>query len=81
MIIALAFTIHSGFHYSAKHRRPWIYLRVIASANILYCCLTAGLMLFFAAQLSRVELIYLTGEILLIGLLSAIELRLSQHNQ
>ncbi len=80
LLIAFAFSAHSAIHFFCKHKRPGVYLKIIGTANILYCCLTAGLMLVFARGITIIELIYLIGEIILICTLSVIELRLSKGN-
>jgi len=58
------------------HRAP--YLRGIALANLLYCGLTSGLLLYFREQLTLYDLLYFTGEILVILVLVYIEFRFTQ---
>lgn len=47
------------------HWRP--YLRFVSMANLAYCCLTLGLMLYFRAALSALGAAYFGGEILVLS--------------
>jgi len=53
------------------------YLRVIALANVGYCCLTFGLLFFHAQSLSIWGFAYFLGEIAIILALARIESRLA----
>jgi hypothetical protein len=53
------------------------YLALIAIANILYCCLTLALLLYFFRKLTTLGIAYFFIEIVVILLLSRIELRLA----
>ncbi|MCP4446502.1 MAG: hypothetical protein GY811_14320 [Myxococcales bacterium] len=50
-------------------------LRLIASANLLYCCLTLGAMLYLHQDLSLLGFAYFAGEIAVVVALATLELR------
>lgn len=74
-LTALLFAVYSlsCYFFSGRHWR--ICLQIIAIANLLYCCATAGLVIFFYSILSIFGVLYFVGEILLIGILVSIEWR------
>ncbi len=72
-LTALLFAVYSlsCYFFSGRHWR--ICLQIIAIANLLYCCATAGLVIFFYSSLSIFGVLYFVGEILLIGIIVSIE--------
>lgn len=52
-------------------------LRIIVVANLLYCCLTIGCMLAFSERLTLLGLVYFVQELIVIGVLVAIELNVA----
>lgn len=74
-LTALLFAVYSlsCYFFSGRHWR--ICLQIIAIANLLYCCATAGLVIFFYSSLSIFGVLYFVGEILLIGIIVSIEWR------
>lgn len=51
------------------------FLKVIAVANILYCCLTAILLLFHFQKLETLGIVYFVVEIIIVVALSIIEIK------
>lgn len=76
-LTALLFAVYSlgCYFFSGRHWR--ICLQIIAFANLLYCCATAGLVIFFYSSLSIFGVLYFVGEILLVGILVSIEWRVA----
>ena len=74
-VIALLFAVYSLSCYFFARRHWRICLQIIAIANLLYCCATAGLVIFFYSSLSIFGVLYFVGEILLMGILVSIEWR------
>lgn len=74
-ITALFFAVYSLSCYFLAGRHWRICLQIIAVANLLYCCATAGLVIFFYSSLSIFGVLYFVGEILLVGVLVSIEWR------
>lgn len=52
-------------------------LRIIVVANLLYCCLTIGCMLAFSERLTLLGIVYFVQELIVIGVLVAIELNVA----
>jgi hypothetical protein len=68
-IIALVFGVYSFscFFFLNKNRKP--FLLTICIANILYCCLTLGLIIYYFPQLTILGITYFLLEIIVIGVL------------
>ncbi len=62
--IALVFAVYSAFCYGLRKRA--VYLKAIAVANLLYCCLTAGLVFYWHAHLTTLGLVYFVLEMAVI---------------
>ena len=71
----LLFTFYSAccFLFADTHWRSL--LKAIAIANLLYCCMTAGLIIANYAQLTLLGIIYFVLEIAVVCALAFIELR------
>lgn len=61
------------FFHQPENRR--LFLRIIAIANLLYCCLTLVLVIYFYEALTVFGVAYFIGEMLLILLLVSLEFR------
>ena len=73
--VAFTYAIYS-FCCSVLAKRSWfIYLRIIAIANIMYCCLTFGLMIYFFQVLTILGLVYFSLEIVVISCLVFLEFK------
>jgi hypothetical protein len=77
-IIALVFCVYSFscFFFLNKNRKPFLLINSIA--NMLYCCLTLGLIIYYFPQLTILGLTYFLLEILVIGGLVYAEIFLLQ---
>lgn len=58
-----------------------VYLKIIMLANIAYCLLTIGVILYFRQTLTILGLIYFLGEISVIGILIWLERRVIDKSQ
>lgn len=74
--IACAFAAYSltSYAFGKEHKRL---LRIVAVANLAYCCLTLGVMYYFSETLRVVGAVYFFVEIAVISALAAVELRVS----
>ena len=74
-LIPCCFAIYSTLcHLLIKeHWKP--YLMCIAIFNILYCCLTLCVMIYYSGQLKAMAWLYFIGEIIIVITLAIIELR------
>lgn len=73
-LIAVFFAIYSFSCYFRDLKNWQPYLKAIAIANLSYCCLTAGLMVYFYQKLTLLGVLYFIGEIIIIVCLSIFEL-------
>lgn len=73
-LVACVYTIYSFccHFFILSNWRP--YLKAIAIANIIYCCLTTGLVFYFYQSLTILGLIYFLLEIVVMSVLILIEL-------
>lgn len=74
-IVALIFAIYSFSCFLFSHNNSQKLLRPIIVANLTYCILTLGLVIYFYNRLTILGLAYFTGEILIICGLVHIELK------
>ncbi len=56
-----------------EHWKP--YLQIIAFANLLYCCLTIGLVLYWNKALTNLGLLYFLSEVGVVITLAMVELK------
>ncbi|MFN3852536.1 MAG: hypothetical protein ACK4NY_24105 [Spirosomataceae bacterium] len=61
-IMAATFAVYSLTCYIGNPRKPKNYLRVIAFANLTYCCISLGIMTYFFQQITVLGIIYLILE-------------------
>ncbi len=74
-IIPVVFAIYSLGCYWLLRKNWQQYLRLIAIANLLYCCLTAGLVIYHYQSLTLWGLLYFIGEIVVVVTLAGVELK------
>lgn len=65
MACVLAILSFSCYFFSSQNWKS--YLKIIAIANFVYCCMTMGLVLFYWQQMTFLGLGYFGGEVLVIG--------------
>jgi hypothetical protein len=76
-MLSLAACIYAVYSFCCSFfiRRQWQpYLKAIVIANILYCCVTTGLVLYFYQSLTALGVIYFLVEVIIIACLVRIEL-------
>ncbi|MBX2927255.1 MAG: hypothetical protein KF852_05415 [Saprospiraceae bacterium] len=73
--IAGIFFIHSLLCFLRKPANWRPSLRIIALANLSYCCLTVGLIIYWFPMLTVLGLAYFALEIIVVMLLSLMELK------
>lgn len=73
--IAGIFCIHSFLCYSGQTENWRSRMRIIAIANLLYCGLTAGLIIALYPRLTGLGLLYFVLEIMVVAGLAVIELK------
>lgn len=73
-LIAILFCAYSITCFFVVNKNWRLFLKIISIGNILYCCLTMGLVIYFFNQLTIFGIAYFLLEIVLILLLVRIEL-------
>lgn len=66
-LAACLLAIYSFSCYFFKPKNWKIYLKIIAVVNLVYCCMTMGLVVFYWQQMTVLGLGYFGGEVLVIG--------------
>jgi hypothetical protein len=74
-LIALGFAFYSFFCFFFIGSTWRFFLKIIAAANLLYCCLTTVLVIYFYPQLTVFGVIYFLLEIVVVCGLVFVELR------
>jgi hypothetical protein len=72
-VIPCIFSIYSFLCFLRKTAHWRTCMKIIATANLLYCCLTVGLMVCFYERLTVLGLIYFVLEIIIVISLAVIE--------
>lgn len=74
-ILAGIYAIFSGSCYllNLKNWKP--FLRIIALANLLHCCLTIGLVVAYCQEITSLGLLYFAGELVIVVSLAIVELK------
>lgn len=80
-VIAAIFSLYSVscFLLLKTNWRP--FLRIISTANLLYCCLTGALVIYYFQKLTVLGISYFLAEIILICGLVKIELKALKRSQ
>lgn len=74
-IIAAVFCLYSISCYFLLNDNWQPFLKAISVANLLYCCLTSGLVIYYYNSLTILGVIYFLAEIIIIVVLVYVELK------
>ncbi len=74
---ACLFAMCSGLCYVFLKGNHAVYLKWIAFANMIYCCLTLALTLYFYKEMTMLSVIYFLVEVIIIITLAMMELRVA----
>ena len=77
--IAICFCIYSTTCFLVLKGNWTPFIKGISIANLLYCVLTIGLVIFYNPQLTKIGIAYFLGEIAIICGLVCIELRVAME--
>jgi hypothetical protein len=72
-LMASIFVVYSFTCYIKSFKNWWIYLKIIAFANLSYCCITMTLLYINFQSLTFFGLIYFMAEIIIIAMLVYME--------
>ncbi|WP_345235684.1 hypothetical protein [Hymenobacter saemangeumensis] len=75
--IACVFAAYSFICFLSKPKNQGLFLRIIAVANLLYCCLTIGLLLYQQQEITFWGVLYFVLEIIVVIALSVVEISAS----
>lgn len=76
-LLACVFAVYSLWCSFFAVGKWSLLLRVIAIANLLYCCLTIGCVVVFSQHLTLLGIVYFVLEVMVIGVLITIELKVA----
>lgn len=79
-ILAGVYAIFSGSCYLANLKKWEPFLRIIALANLLHCCLTIGLVVAYYQEITSLGLLYFAGELVIVTSLAIVELKTASSN-
>lgn len=74
-IVAIVFCLYSITCFLFLNNNWQPFLRIISIANLLYCCLTIGLVLYYYQRLTVLGMTYFSIEIIVICMLVFVELK------
>ncbi len=74
-LVALMYAIYSMSCHFFISRNWKPYLKGIAIANLMYCCLTIGLVVYFYHRLTGIGVLYFLLEVIVIFVLIGIEIK------
>ena len=77
--IAKFFAAYSFINYFIKPKNWSFYLKLIATANAIYCLITLVLVVYYMDLLSYLGLVYFLGEILVIIGIVKLEMKVAKH--
>lgn len=75
-LIAIGFSLYSFTCYALKTKNLKLFLLIIAVANIIYCLLTIGLVLYNLSHMTILGIAYFMGECIIIGILVFVEIKI-----
>ena len=74
------FTVYDYYCYIKVDANVGAFLKGIAIANLVYCCLSIGLAIYHREKISNLGWIYILMEVLIICTLAIVELRVAKNN-
>ena len=72
------FAVYDFYCYRVKHQKTGLLLMGIAAFNLIYCCLSLGLVFYHFETMTYLGWIYIIIEIIIIAFLSMIEFRVGR---
>lgn len=72
------FAVYDMFSYLKVDKKSGVYLQGIAITNLIYCCLSLGLAIYHKEEITNLGWIYIVTEIVIVGGLAYIELKVAQ---
>ena len=73
-VIAIVLSVYSLCNFIFG-RWPWLHLKIVALANVLYCFLSIAALVWFRHQVTTAGILYFTLEVVVILVLARFELK------
>jgi hypothetical protein len=80
VILGSCFSLCSFLCFFIKVKKRRFYMKLFATFNLLYCCLTAGLIVYLCQSLTILGLLFFISEIIIIVVLAFIELKTAANH-
>lgn len=80
-LMACGFAVHSLYCYFRVTTRWRFHLKIVAITNLLYCCLTAVLVIYFCKELTLLGILYFVLEMALVSGLAYWEYKVATAQQ
>lgn len=80
-VLAFSLAFYSGSVYFFVKRKLKLLLKILAVCNLLYCCLTVAIVVYFFHKLSAIGMIYFISEVLVVICLVMLELKIARKLQ
>ena len=80
VILGSCFSFYSFLCFFIKVKKRRFYMKLLAAFNLLYCCLTAGLIVYLFQSLTILGLLFFISEIIIIAVLAYIELKTAANH-
>ena len=77
--IAGIFCVYSFLCFLLNSENWRFYMKIIAAANLIYCCITMALVIFLHETITLLGVIYFVLEVIVVVILSVIELRTASN--
>ena len=71
------FAIYDFYCYLSVPKDVGLFIKRIAFANLVYCCISVGLAIYHWEEITILGWIYILIEVVLVGVLASIELRIA----
>ncbi len=75
--LASILAVYSLSCYFFKVKNWRLFLKIVAFANLLYCCISLALMLYFYQKLTLLGLAYFLGEKIVVLILAGFEIKMA----
>ena len=73
------FAVYDFYCYFKIDKKLGIFLKAIAITNLIYCCLSIGLAIYYSETITNLGWIYILTEILIVFTLAIIEIRIAKR--
>jgi hypothetical protein len=76
-LLGSCFFLYSFICYVVKIKKWRFFMKILAALNLLYCCLTVGIIIYFFKQLTILGVLFFVFEIIIILVLAVFEWKMA----